>query len=229
MAEQETPVAGTSSGFSFAPREMTNDNIAMRIADGHSRRRTQALLLAVSIGIISLIGFFLIGLGEDNIEVQVSAEKADIDKSGDIKLEGLSYRGVTNDGNNFVLLAETASESNAAPDQVKMTSPRARVDTPSGAPITIRANQGDFLRTDNTINLKGRVVIVRPDLGYTLISEEVFTNLDTGTMTSDVPVRGFSPNTRINAGGMVIKDKAQDVLFTGKSRIILNQPSNAEE
>ena len=223
MSEQDKEQQDGSAGFSFVPREMTDDNIARSIASNSKRRRTQGILLAASAGFIVLLGMFLIGFDEENIEVQVSVEKADVEKSGSIHLQGLSYRGVTQDGNDFVLLAETASENEQKPDQVLMTSPRARVDTDTGNPITIRANEGDFSRSENTVNLTGRVVIVRPDLGYTLLSDQVFTNLDTGVMVSDTPVRGFSPTTRINADGMVIAEEARDILFTGKSRIILNQ------
>ena len=72
------------------------------------------------------------------------------------------------------------------------------------------------------------MVIVRPDLGYTLLTDEAFANLDTGVMISEVPVRGFSPTTRINSDGMVIAE-GRDILFTGKSRIILNQGISTEE
>ena len=72
-------------------------------------------------------------------------------------------------------------------------------------------------------------MIVRPDLGYTLLTDEAFANLDTGVMISEVPVRGFSPSTRINSDGMVIAEEARDILFTGKSRIILNQGISTEE
>ena len=47
-------------------------------------------------------------------------------------------------------------------------------------------------------------------------------------MISEVPVRGFSPTTRINSDGMVIAE-GRDILFTGKSRIILNQGISTEE
>ena len=218
-----------TSRFSFAPRQMTDETIATSIASGSSRRRTQIILLAISTGLIFLLMMGLIGFDESNLELQVSVEKADIDQAGNVNLEGLSYRGVTKDGNDFVLLSETASENTDTPDRVLMTSPRARVDTETGNPITIRANEGDFSRNKNTVNLKGRVVIVRPDLGYTLLTDEAFANLDTGVMISEVPVRGFSPTTRINSDGMVIAEEARDILFTGKSRIILNQGISTEE
>ena len=112
-----------ASRFSFAPRQMTDENIATSIASGNSRRRTQIILLAISTGLIFLLMMGLIGFDESNLELQVSVEKADIDQAGNVNLEGLSYRGVTKDGNDFVLLSETASENTDTPDRVLMTSP----------------------------------------------------------------------------------------------------------
>ncbi|MGC6485269.1 MAG: LPS export ABC transporter periplasmic protein LptC [Candidatus Puniceispirillales bacterium] len=218
-----------ASGFSFAPRQMSEDSIATSIASDTSRRRTQLLLVAASLGVIALLGLALVNLQDSKLEVQVSAEKADLDDAGNVQMEGLSYRGITKDGNDFVLLAETAAENTETPDRVLMTGPRARVDTKTGNPITIRANEGDFSRVRNTVNLKGRVVIVRPDLGYTLLTDEAFTNLDTGMIISEVPVRGFSPNARVNSAGMIINEEARDVTFTGKARLILNQGIRTEE
>lgn len=229
MADKNKTKAAAASGFSFAPRQMSEESIATSIASDTNRRRAQILLLTISFGFIFLVGFGLLSLEESNLEIQVSAEKAAIEETGDVKMEGLSYRGITKDGNDFVLIADTAAENTQSPDLVLMTGPRARVDTNTGNPITIRANEGDFSRTKNTVNLKGRVVIVRPDLGYTLLTDQAFTNLDTGVMISEVPVRGFSPNARVNSDGMVIAEEARDVTFTGKAKIILNQGIRTEE
>jgi len=138
-------------------------------------------------------------------------------------LEGVTYKGITRDGNDFVVLASSAAENPDQPDQIKLTSPRARVDTNAGNPMTARSNHGLFFRADDKVDLDGRVVIVRPDLGYTLLTERAVAHLDTGMMTSDVLVRGYAPHGEVQADGMVIKDHGQEVLFTGKSVLTLNQ------
>ncbi len=222
MAEQDVSADRKSSGFSFAPRQMTEDTIASSIASNNNRRRTQVLLLAVSLGFIALLGLGLINLEQNKLEVQISVDKTDIDQSGNINLEGLTYSGVTRDGNKFRLMAVTASENTEFPDKVLMTSPSARVETQTGKLMTIEADEGDFLRNRNMIKLKGSVVIKRTG-GYTLTTDEAVANLDTGIMTSKVPVEGFSPNARINSDGMIITGDIRDITFTGNSTMAFNE------
>jgi LPS export ABC transporter protein LptC len=206
---------------------MTGDTIASHIADDSSRRRTQILLLALSFGVISLLGLVLINLEKNKLEVQVTVEQTDIDQSGQVILEGLTYSGVTRDGTKFRLRAETASENTESPEEVLMTDPWARVETKTGKLMTIKASEGDFFRNRNMIKLKGSVVITRSD-GYTLMTDEAIVNLDTGKMTSELPVKGFSPNARVNSNGMIIAEDTREITFTGRTTIILNQSVRAE-
>ena len=66
-------------------------------------------------------------------------------------------------------------------------------------------------------------MIVRPDIGYTILTEQAVADLGTGTMTSDTNVRGFSPQAQVTAGGMIIRENGKDVIFKGKSVLTLNQ------
>ena len=124
-------------------------------------------------------------------------------------------------------MAETAIESTDNPEIVTMTSPRARVDTDDGNPMTMRSLNGAFNRNEDRVDLEGRVVIVRPDIGYTLMTDTAIAYLNSGKMVSDQEVRGFSPRARVRADGMVISENGDNVLFTGKSTLrILTQQSN---
>ena len=220
----------TTKRFAFAPRERDRSDTANSITENSRQRRNRRFMLTVIIGLVALITVAIVSFGDDDeTAVQITAENASVSQTGAVALEGVSYQGVTGEGKNFVILAETAFENTTQPDLVNMVSPRARVDTVSGNPITIQSNNGEFMRVDKTVNLSGRVVIVRPDLGYTLLTEEAFADLGKGMMKSEKPVRGFSPNGNISAGGLIITENSEDILFTGKSRLVINrgfQPVN---
>lgn len=222
---ETTPTtAAQKQKFTFAPRERNQDDTRASVTESSRQRRTRQVVLAAVIGAVAMVVVAIVSFNnEEEITVQITADSANINETGTVALEGLSYKGVTGDGKDFIILAETATESMQRPEEVKMVSPRARVDTASGNPITIRSNTGKFMRIANTVNLKGRVVIVRPDLGYTLLTEEAFADLGKGLMKSDSPVRGFSPNGNIRSAGMLIDETSQDVIFTGKSTLVLNQ------
>jgi len=209
--------------FSFAPR--LRDVSSARTMVQVSRRR-RALRAGLIIGVGMMLGLIggLLGLnGDSDIKVQMKAETEAEPEARNVELKGASYKGLTSAGNDFVVLAKTATENPDTPNQIDMASPRARVETTSGKPITIRSNLGEFYRNENRVNLTGRVVIVRPDLGYTLMTEEADADLESGRMTSTKEVRGYAPGANIVSNGMIIDDKGDDVTFLGHAVLVLNQ------
>ena len=209
--------------FSFAPRPETITDGTRTMLETDRQRKGQRYLALSGVVILSIIGLSFFSLTkEDDIKIQVEAPIKQ-EENGALVLEGVTYKGVTSKGNDFIVLANKATELPDQPDLIKLSEPRARVDTDSGNPMTIRSNQGLFFQTEDRVNLDGRVVIVRPDIGYTILTEQAVADLGTGTMTSDTNVRGFSPQAQVTAGGMIIRENGKDVIFKGKSVLTLNQ------
>ena len=212
--------------FTFAPRSDIGDQPVERILAAGQKRKKLGIGLMVGIGILSAIILSFVSLtAEEDIKVQVASQDPQPQQSGSLELGGLKYKGVTAEGNDFIVLAKSAIESPELPNQISLTAPRARVDGTSGNPMTIRSNEGQFYRDNKRVDLNGRVVIVRPDIGYTLMTEAAIAHLDTGLLTSDNIVRGFSPRARVKADGMVISQNGKDVLFKGKSRLTITPSS----
>ena len=215
--------------FSFAPRQSDEQGSANTVVQVERKRRSLRNVIlfstAIACGVITTI---LLTTSEEEIKVQVNAEKPEIAQTlGGLELKGLSYKGITEDGHDFIVIAESAAESPTSPNLVRLNSPRARVDMPSGNPMTLRSLKGAFNRVEERVDLNGRVVIVRPDLGYTLMTETAIAYLDSGKMTSDTSVRGYSPRASVRSDGIVISERGGNVLFTGKSRLrVLTQQSN---
>jgi len=214
---------GTKKSFSFAPRKRDRSS-AKSMVDASRRHRAIRAGLILGVGVTIIAIGSLLGLSKTtDIKVQIKAETVTSPESRDVELKGASYKGVTSGGNDFIVLADTATENPDRPDLINMDSPRARVETASGNPITIRSNEGEFFRDENKVHLTGRVVIVRPDLGYTLLTEKADADLDTGRMTSDTEVRGYGPKANIRSNGMIIEDKGNDLTFLGHAVLVLNQ------
>ena len=228
-ADSKSPARGGANRrparrFAFAPRETDGADTADSVSRDSRRRRLRQIALASVIGAIVVVSIGLVEFdsGEETT-VQIGVQKASVDPGGTVSLEGLSYKGVTSSGRNFIVLADEASESTERPDLVSMVSPRARVDTEAGNPITIRSNSGELERTSNTVTLSGKVVIVRPDLGLTLTTEEAFADLASGTLRSEVPVRGTGPDGSIDSGGIVIAGNDGNILFTGRATLVIDK------
>ena len=209
--------------FSFAPRKRDRSS-AKSMVDVSRRHRVIRAGLIIGVGVIVITVGGLLGLSNKaDIKVQIKSDVATPPESRNVELKGASYKGLTSGGNDFIILADTATEDPDKPSQIDMASPRARVDTASGNPITIRSNEGEFFRDENRVSLSGRVVIVRPDLGYTLLTEEADADLASGRMTSTKEVRGYGPKANIRSNGMIIEDKGNDLTFLGHAVLVLNQ------
>ncbi|NBQ83415.1 MAG: hypothetical protein EBU10_04205, partial [Alphaproteobacteria bacterium] len=113
--------------FSFAPRSQSLSEPAREILKADRQRRLQRYLILMAAMVIVGLGLSFISLNqEEDIKIQVDAKITPQEK-GELILEGVTYKGITRDGNDFVVLASSAAENPDQPDQIKLTSPRARV------------------------------------------------------------------------------------------------------
>ena len=231
MNPSDTPTASSTprKNYSFAPRPNAGQGSANTVVQVERQRRSlrNVILSGIVLASAAIMATLMI-TSEEDIKVQIEADKTEIkNTSGDLELKGLTFKGITDDGHDFIVLAESATENPAAPNLVRLDAPRARVDMPSGNPMTLRSLEGAFDRAEDKVNLDGRVVIVRPDIGYTLMTEKAVAYLDTGMMMSDTLVRGFSPRARVRSDGIIISERGDKILFTGKSTLrVITQQSN---
>ena len=213
--------APTTNKPSFSPR--TPASLSRRQQTGDDRRILRYGLLGFGfIGIALVLSLLLGGGGAVSIKL-TDPETSQISAEAAVTLEGVSYKGLTQSGENFAIFADQAIESLLNRNLVTLIAPRARLELgQQSKPVTIRSHRAEYDRARNDIHLTGEVVIDRPDLGYTLHTESAIAKLDSGDITSDVPVEAYTPSSTISAEGMAIHDKGNRIVFTGKSRAILN-------
>lgn len=204
---------------SFSPRQVAS--LSPRQKTGADRHLIRYALLGFGFIGIALVISLLIGGGGGAVSIKLTDVATPQDTTAAATLEGVSYKGLTQNGENFAIFADQAIESFANRNLVTLIAPRAQVDQDRN-PITIRSNRAEYNRAHNDIHLSGQVVITRPDLGYTLHTDAAIAKLDSGEITSHVPVQAFTPNSAITAQGMTIHDKGNRIIFTGKSKAILN-------
>jgi LPS export ABC transporter protein LptC len=207
--------------YSFAPRSSGNDGSTSSI--DASERRRKSIRNFILLGVLIISGAVILALiisSEEEIKVQVVADPEKTEQlTAGLEVKGLSFKGTTEDDNDFIVLADSAREMTNQPNLVLLTSPRAQINTPTGNPMTLQSLKGTIYRREGRVDLEGQVVIVRPDPGYTLMMDKVVAHLDTGLITSDRPVRGYSPRADISADGIIISNTGQNIRFTGKSKL----------
>ena len=122
-----------------------------------------------------------------------------------------------------MLFADVATEDADQQGLIEMLAPRAKLDQPDQQSLTIRSNEGVYYADDEELQLTGRVVIVQPDTGYTLYTEAARAWLDAGIVESTDDVHGYGPDSMITSKGMVISRPDNNVIFTGKSALVIEE------
>ena len=207
---------------SFAPRAADNNGDQKSAAYGGHRLR-YLLILA---GIISLagVGSLLIWEQNDAVNIQVTAIDADLPSDNkSFRLEGATYKGNTAEGEEYVLFADVATEDAEQKGVITLIAPRAKLDQPDQQSITVRSNEGIYIENAEELTLIGRVVIVQPETGYTLYTDAARAYLDDGILESTDDVQGYGPDSIITAKGMIINRNTSNVVFTGKSQLIIEK------
>ncbi len=220
------PAEKPKARLSFAPSNHTRRQPTQSIVKKDQQRRRWQLAATVICGMIIAGVVYLTSTDNRDVTVQTTSNTPNApqdEAASGLQFEGLTYKGTTKDGHDFTLQAKAASETTNDPGHVILTAPKARIDTESGDVMTIHAAHGELFRSKNLFEMSGNVVIIRPDIGYTLLMESATAHLNNGTLTSNSIVKGESQQSKIQSGGIEINDQGRMILFKGKTQLILNQ------
>ena len=214
---------------SFAPRMApeqrpgSESDTAYQVATWSGQRWRYILILTGFIGLAG-VSSLLIWEQSDTVNIQVTVTNPELPtNSQSFRLEGATYKGNTADGDAYVLFADVATEDADQQGLIEMLAPRAKLDQPDQQSLTIRSNEGVYYADDEELQLTGRVVIVQPDTGYTLYTEAARAWLDAGIVESTDDVHGYGPDSMITSKGMVISKPDNNVIFTGKSALVIEE------
>ena len=218
----DTPHADkTSRRKIFAPTARAKNAAEQSIVKTLRQRRRRQILQTSAVIASLLVLAILINNAINDQDATSSFQIGQVrtDLTGSIVVEGVSYQGVTREGNFFTFSAEQALESNEHPNEVQVVLPRAEIYTESGLTAKIHSERGVFMRDNNIARLVGDVVIDYVDLGYRLTSDEVIAELNSGLIYSEAGIEGEIPEGSIRADGMVLENiddsENRRVIFSG--------------
>ena len=120
----------------------------------------------------------------------------------------------------YSVTADSASQSENAPDLVYLAFPKADITLQSGAWLALSAETGTFDRKRQVLNLQGAVSLFH-DMGHELRTSSADIFMKQGTASGNKPVFGHGPLGTVQSAGFRILDGGKRVLFTGKSRLVL--------
>lgn len=130
------------------------------------------------------------------------------------------YQGVDEQGRPYNLTAAVARQQGSE-NLVDLEGPRADILLNGGASwVMLESREGRFDRARNHLDLAGNVTLWH-DNGTMLVTETAAIEMNAGNAEGDSPVAAQGPFGTLTAQGFRLRDRGQVVVFTGRSRVML--------
>lgn len=130
------------------------------------------------------------------------------------------YSGIDEKRRPFTLTAESIKLSNTDRAIVDLTAPKADLLMEDGSWVAVTAREGTYDREKKMLHLRGAVNLFH-DSGYEFHTEAAVIDMMAGDAFGTDPVEGQGPFGNIKAEGFVIRNRGEQVNFTGKSDLLL--------
>ena len=124
----------------------------------------------------------------------------------------------------YRLTATKARQTSRNAALVTLDDPKAKFRLEGGDHVQISARVGKFDRTKNKLTLIGDVN-VHHDRNYSFRTSEATFDIKGKSAWGTKPVYASTPKATVTAEGFRIMDKGATVIFTGKSKVVLNVDS----
>lgn len=146
-----------------------------------------------------------------------------------------SYAGVTDDGTEVLIEAETVTPETATPDNVVIDRLRTLLRIPDGSQAEISAGSGRIDTEQRQLILEDGIIL-RTSSGYVLKTEALLGSLRNIRLESRGLIEGRGPMGELSAGRMVLEQRAPEDRRIGSDYLLvfnegvrlLYQPQQAE-
>ncbi|XAO72312.1 MAG: LPS export ABC transporter periplasmic protein LptC [Acetobacteraceae bacterium] len=138
-------------------------------------------------------------------------------------LEDAVYRGLDNRNRPYMITAKFANQRDL--NRIDLVDPVAELHLTSGGWAQIRADSGVYMQHEQTLNLRGHVVLYRDD-GTLMNSPTADLDLHAGIIASSDWAHAEGPFGKLDAQGYFLDQHAGLLEFTGPERIVRNNDQN---
>ena len=180
------------------------------------------LRLALPLVSIGIIGLLLSWPRIEDALAPIPQEEAAPQAIGKNELINARFESTDEKSQPFTLTAARAIQSTRDPSVVLMEKPMADITMKDGTWMAAEAEEGAYRQDTERLLLQGRVRLFH-DEGYELRTEKLQLNLQSREAWSDVPVAGQGPAGTLHATGMTASAGAEQLIFTGPVRLVLNR------
>lgn len=180
---------------------------------------------------VGLAVFFWVGaMRQDSTPVATPdlAKLAELRKKREMVVRNLTLQGRDEEGNPFRIEAARSRRPKDAPGTMILEEAIGEIRDASGAPVQFEADMLIYRQTSRLADLKGNVVIEKPDR-WTLTGPLVQVDTRNSTLRTDQPVVVQTEAGVVRARGMRSDKKAGRTIFKGPVHAIFDASGEAGE
>ena len=204
-----------SQKASFTPKRIADE-------DGDARSlRPSILFLGLALCLTLGIAAWL-GLVDANDDIRLEITDVSTSSDGNVALTGARYRGHTESGKRFEVIATAAIERSDSPGDIDLSEPIATIFSDDGSTLNITSLAGAYSQTGSGVALRGNVIVTDSGRGMTMETEMLDANLSSGDLHTTTDVRLTSDTALVLAQGMQVFDEGDLIVFSGKSKMTLH-------
>lgn len=168
-----------------------------------------------------LVIWVLFFQSDNNIEIEIKSVSAT--QEGRLELQGLTYKGQTESGDDYVINAQKASEDASNANLVNLTIIDGALINQENGAVTLSSNKGQFNQVANYVSLTGDVVITQSAREIIFNTHHLTGDLNQGQFEASDHVLVTSPTTQITAEAMSVTGFGDKVIFKGQSKAIIGE------
>lgn len=177
------------------------------------------ILPAVALALVILIIAWPY-LQSNDLNFRLNFAALNASQSEDPSMVNPRFLGIDKDNQAYSITADLARKLTGKEADVELEMPKADIALEDGTWLVMTAENGIFKRLKNTLDLTGAVNLFH-DSGFEFSTAKAQIDLESGTATGNVAVRGQGPFGDIYAEGFRLTEKGKTILFTGKAKLII--------
>lgn len=185
-------------------------------------RFVRIMRLALPLVAIGIIGLLLSWPRVEKTLAPIPAQAVVPKTVGKNELVNPRFQSTDENSQPFSITAKRAVQSARDPSVVLLEDPTADITLKNGTWLAAEAQRGAYRQNADRLLLQGKVKLFH-DQGYEMQTEKLLVNLKSREAWSDEPVYGQGPAGTLQASGMQAMADADQLIFTGPVKLVLNR------
>ena len=199
----------------FAPKLIASED--------NNKRSLRPSILFLGLALLLTLGIAAwLGLVDTNDDIRLEITNVSTDSTGNVALTGARYRGHTDSGKKFEVIATAAFERSDKPGDIDLSQPIATIYSKDGSKLNITSKTGAYFQAGSEVELRGNVLVTDSGRKMMMETEMLDANLASGDLRTTAAVRVTSENAIVLADGMRVFSEGDLIVFSGKSRMTLH-------